>query len=321
MLPLRHPTIPFLVLFIFFFLLLFVLFPSAPAPQAEAKSAPAVLSAPHIPEGYLILDTADGKIIEVDTEEFIAVNVALELDPHAPMEALKAQAIASRSCFESMKLDNISQAYHFSCNSEEAFVWVPEDHFKGLWGEDYEKNMEKIQSAVKETEGQMLYYEGSIAHTAYFPMSCGLTLSDPQYPYLISVASPYDSLSPYFEDEKTFTPEEVKEICQRTWPEGKFDFQADHENWFRNIVYSTGSTVYSVDICGFGVTGQEAREAFDLASTAFTLEYTDGKFHFHTRGLGHGVGMSQQGALQMAAMGSSCEEILAWYFPGTVVSK
>ena len=180
--------------------------------------------------------------------------------------------------------------------------------------------MEKISSAVKETEGLVLTYESTIALAAYFPVSAGVTVEG-DLPYLISVASPYDSLSPYFEDAKSFTPEEVMEICKATWPEGRFDFDTDYEDWFSEIVFSTGSVVYSAKICGFGVTGNEVRQAFSLASSAFTVEFEEGEFVIHTRGLGHGVGMSQQGALQMAGTGASCEEILSWYYPGTVLAE
>lgn len=45
----------------------------------------------------------------------------------------------------------------------------------------------------------------------------------------------------------------------------------------------------------------------------------DGKFVFKVYGWGHGVGMSQQGAIQMAKDGSSYKQILAHYYPGTTL--
>lgn len=46
---------------------------------------------------------------------------------------------------------------------------------------------------------------------------------------------------------------------------------------------------------------------------------TEGKFIFHVYGWGHGVGMSQDGAIKMAKDGSSYDKILTHYFTGTTV--
>ena len=62
--------------------------------------------------------------------------------------------------------------------------------------------------------------------------------------------------------------------------------------------------------------GQKIREAFNLRSANFDLKYEDKKFVFTVRGFGHGVGMSQYGALFMAKEGSNYKEILKWYYTG-----
>ena len=65
------------------------------------------------------------------------------------------------------------------------------------------------------------------------------------------------------------------------------------------------------------LTGSEMRKLFALRSTAFTLEYKDGAFLFTVTGYGHGLGMSQYGANVMAKNGSTWQEILTHYYPGT----
>ena len=321
MFPLRRPLILSIAVYLAFFILLLPLFPANKAPADKPVTANAVLNplTPYTSEAYLIYDEGCGDVIEVPREEFVTAAVALEMSPDSPREALKAQAIAARSYYDSLKQTNIHREFHFICDSEKGIIYAPKEYFQKLWGEEYGVNMENIRGAVKETEGLVLTYGGHTALAAYFPVSSGVTVADPEHPYLISVASPYDSLSPYFEESQSFSPEEVMEICKATWPEGRFDFDMDYENWFSEIVFSTGSVVYSTNICGFGVTGNEVREAFSLASSAFTVEFKEGEFIIRTRGMGHGVGMSQQGALQMAGMGASCEEILSWYYPGTVL--
>ena len=61
---------------------------------------------------------------------------------------------------------------------------------------------------------------------------------------------------------------------------------------------------------------EKIREAFNLRSANFDLKYEDKKFVFTVRGFGHGVGMSQYGALFMAKEGSNYKEILKWYYTG-----
>lgn len=142
-------------------------------------------------------------------------------------------------------------------------------------------------------------------------------------PYLISVASPYDMLSGEYEKISEFSPDEVKAIATEKWGEEKFNFDLEYENWFTEIEYSLGGSVTSTNICGFSVTGNEVRAAFLLRSTTYKIEYDSekDKFIISTKGYGHGVGMSQTGAMAMAAAGADYISILAWYYPGTQLIK
>ena len=66
-------------------------------------------------------------------------------------------------------------------------------------------------------------------------------------------------------------------------------------------------------------TGSELRQLFKLRSTDFELSCKDGKFVFTVHGYGHGIGMSQYGANVMAKDGADYREILAHYYPSTVL--
>ena len=68
------------------------------------------------------------------------------------------------------------------------------------------------------------------------------------------------------------------------------------------------------------VTGREIRDLFSLRSANFDVNIHDEKVEFFVRGYGHGVGMSQYGAQNMAKQGSDYKQILAWYYPGTELS-
>ena len=53
----------------------------------------------------------------------------------------------------------------------------------------------------------------------------------------------------------------------------------------------------------------------------FSIEKSDNEVIFKVKGYGHGVGMSQYGALGMAKKGYSYQEILAHYYVGTTLVK
>ncbi len=56
-----------------------------------------------------------------------------------------------------------------------------------------------------------------------------------------------------------------------------------------------------------------------IRSTWFTVSRADGRFVFEGRGFGHGVGLCQTGAAARARAGESPRDILAFYYPGTVI--
>ena len=82
----------------------------------------------------------------------------------------------------------------------------------------------------------------------------------------------------------------------------------------KNIILSDDST-------GIVISGREAREIFGIRSTGFSVENTDGKFSFKVYGFGHGVGLSQNGAVIMADKGYNYREILTHYYSSTDISK
>ena len=69
------------------------------------------------------------------------------------------------------------------------------------------------------------------------------------------------------------------------------------------------------------VTGSQLRMALGLKSAAFTAERENGVVRFTCTGFGHGVGMSQTGANEMAKEGYTFEEIIKHFYTGTELAK
>ncbi len=68
-------------------------------------------------------------------------------------------------------------------------------------------------------------------------------------------------------------------------------------------------------------TAQTSQPAKPRSKYGYTIEKSGGDFVFYGRGWGHGVGMSQWGALAMAEQGYTAEQILTHYYPGTSIRR
>ena len=64
-------------------------------------------------------------------------------------------------------------------------------------------------------------------------------------------------------------------------------------------------------------TGDQFRDALSLPYSAFSLKDSEGKLKITTTGKGHGLGMSQWTANELAKEGKTYEEILQYFFEGT----
>ena len=110
--------------------------------------------------------------------------------------------------------------------------------------------------------------------------------------------------------------EEFKKVLTEkgATPEGK------KEKWIGKCELNSTGTVKSITLCGKDFSGTEVRSMFSLKSATFSVKYEDGKFVFSVSGYGHGVGMSQYGANEMAKKGNTYDEILLHYYKNSVIS-
>ena len=86
----------------------------------------------------------------------------------------------------------------------------------------------------------------------------------------------------------------------------------DTENKVRRALGGSGYTIQKQD-------GSTVDSGTLLPSAFFTIEYKEGNYIIHGGGFGHGIGMSQNGANQMAAKGMNYKEILGVFFVGITI--
>ena len=296
---------------------------AAQPPAEEAVSAP---EAPVQDRARTLRVLHGGLVEEMDMETYLIGVLRSEMPASFEPEALKAQAIAARTyTLYRMKdgpipnhpdadaCDDINCCKAYRSAEDAARDW-------GGMALYYE---EKLAKAVRETDAQVLLYEGEPILAVFFSSSNGHTQNagavwQSDLPYLQSVSSPEtEELVPNYYSVVSFTAEEFRERFLASYPEA--ELSGSPEQWITELTRSDAGFVTSLSVGGVRVKGNELRTILSLRSPSFTVEADGNSLTFHVTGYGHGVGMSQYGANILARQGMSAAEILEHYFTGAQV--
>ena len=138
-------------------------------------------------------------------------------------------------------------------------------------------------------------------------------------PYLVSVESRDDAEAvPNYISSVSYTEDELY-AALAAWNE-EAAVRVSEGALLSDAVFSTAGRLLSVKLCGEEVSGSELRRIFSLRSADVSWQRNEDGISFSVTGYGHGVGMSQYGANNMAAHGADCWEILSHYYPGTSIT-
>ena len=247
----------------------------------------------------------------MDLEDYVVGVVAGEMPASFSMEALKAQAVASRT-FALYKMDSIHNYVLSATINDQVYLTV--DDMKDKWGSDFLYYYNRVKEAVEATKGEVLTYNGAYASTYYFAISNGytddaLTVFQEDKDYLVSVESPWDKNYQAYTSLYTMNRED---FCS------KLDITCDSIH-VSQVIRADNHYVRSVVINGKPFTGQQVFQKLNLKSTDFTINVTDSSVEIRTFGFGHGVGMSQYGAQGMANEGYTYKDILSHYYRNTEI--
>lgn len=259
----------------------------------------------------------DDTIISIPLEEYIIGVVAGEMPASFEKEALKAQAVASRSYVLKKIEQNKNNDFDITDDILNQ-VYIDDNKMKEKWGNNYEMYLNKITEAVKETEGEYLTYNNEVIEAFFFSTSSGITENSEEVfstalPYLRSVESKWDSeVSPVFNSKNIFT---ISEFCTNLSIECNTNLE------IKNILYNNSGSIKSIEINNQIFSGTDVRQKLGLKSTNFTIEQNGNYVEINTKGYGHGVGMSQYGAQGMAKEGYTYDQILKYYYKDVEISK
>ncbi len=260
--------------------------------------------------GRILVLSSAGELVAinyVDLEQYLYSVLGGEMPTSWPLEAIQAQAVAARSYALYKRQRAASGLYDLEDNT----AWQV---YRGLATES-----QRTHAAVNATRGQVLTYNGQIIEAVFHSSSGGHTenvedIWSNSLPYLRGVRD-FDQGAPIFQWIKTFSMGEFQERIpgigplisatpERTTPQGRIITM--------RLTGQSGNRILS---------GNEMRQALGLRSTLFSITLIGmDTIQINGRGYGHGIGMSQWGARNLAAQGRTYQQILAHYYQGATLA-
>ncbi len=278
---------------------------------------------------------------ELSLEEYLCGVVPSEMPASYEIEALKAQAICARCYAHNQTKSMAYPEYNAHVDDSESFQVY-----------NNSKEQESTTMAVKETEGEKLWYEDQVAMTYFYSTSGGKSTSVEAWGTKLVDANQYlkgveitDESGKDYEGNLAWyrwtakIPKKVMETVvennlgkdigklkkieiTKKGPGGvvlelevlgtKKSVEIKTENKIRKFLGGDGYKITKQD-------GTTINSMKLLPSAFFDIEKSGDYFIINGGGYGHGIGMSQNGANELAKAGKDYKEILEFFYPGTKV--
>lgn len=243
---------------------------------------------------------------ELPIEDYVKGVVKAEVGENWPHAALKAQAVAVRTYAIYNILHKNNGIYHVTSSTLSQL-------YKGI------KTDPAVEEAVNATRGEVLTYDGRPINALYHSTSGGRTelpeeVFGRSFPYLQSVECDSSS-SPFYIWERRIQLKELEQVLKLD-PIGKIDVASRTKTGRARKVTFTGTGYEKV------YEANDLRKILGwkrLPSTWFNIVMSGNLVIFRGKGYGHGVGMCQWSSMEMAKKGFNYKEILARFYPGTVI--
>ena len=238
-----------------------------------------------------------------DTEKKVIRLVSEEMPGSYETEALKAQAVIART--------NLYR-------DPDMEIKENEDNLK--------ENLDRITFCVEDTRGEILTCKGEPIDAAYHAVSSRRTRNAAEVPgqedktYLASVDSSQDIKA---EEYLTIVYMEKKEMAGKLEPLLEKE-KVDPEKLPDSLKIQERDSAGYVTKIQYGeitLNGEAVRAALGLPSACFYFSQLEGRVRITVKGLGHGLGMSQYGANEMAKEGKDYREILNYYYQDIRIEK
>ncbi len=252
-------------------------------------------------------------INDLKLENYVIGVVAAEMPATFSYESLRAQAVVSRTfAYQKIISGNIS---YDELQFDKAQAYITKKEMKDKWKSKYDDYYKIIKSAVNNTKGEIIVYNGKPIKAYYFSTSNGVTENSKSVfgdeEYLVSVDSSFDKYVKDYEIETEFS---VNDFLNKLGIDEKNIIVGE-------IKKSSTNHVESLVINSITFSGINFRKMLNLRSTDFDIFVDKDKVKIITRGYGHGVGMSQYGANYLASKGQNYREIIKYFYHNVEIIK
>tara|TARA_R110002096_G_scaffold353021_2_gene546299 strand:- start:955 stop:2091 length:1137 start_codon:yes stop_codon:yes gene_type:complete len=238
-------------------------------------------------------------INNIDLDNYVAGVVEAEVGRKPPKEYFKLQAIICRT----YALSNTHKHLF------EGFNLCDEVHCQAYHGKTF---FTDIVDASMQTKGAVIVDSNIELITAAFHSNCGGETvnsedvwTSPLY-YLKAVKDTFCINKKNAVWEKEITVHTWNSFLMTHLPSNKIESSFSEEDLIKRKTLVANSSLNYKDI----------RNKFQLRSTFFTAKTQGNTVFLKGKGYGHGVGLCQEGAMEMAAQGYNYAEILHFYYSG-----
>lgn len=265
--------------------------------------------------------TKDNTTETIPIDEYLLGVVAAEMPASYEQEALKAQAIVARTytIYTILHNDHKHDLADICDDSSCCQAWISKmDRFANWEEEERDENWKKIESAVYETKGKIITYNGEPINAFFHANSGGKTeevsnvWGGTDLPYLKSVETSGEDAYTQYNSQVTFSKEEFESRLKQAYPEFQIDYH--EEDCIKIREYTNGNRVKTVKFGNTFLSGVEVRKILGLKSANFNCTIGENEITFSVKGYGHGVGMSQTGADSLAKEGKNSDEIIQHFY-------
>jgi stage II sporulation protein D len=256
-------------------------------------------------------------VASVPLEAYVAAALEGESATFSNPESLKAMAVVVRTYAARFRPRHGDEGFEFCDNT----------HCQNL---NFTGPAPGIRSAVEVTRGELLWYHNEPAAT-YYHQNCGGTLAAGEEvwptvhePYLRSHADPYCKQGSPLPWKSEFSREEVEKALRAqglslpaSWTELAVERRGASGRALRLLFTSKTGPAQPISASSLRFAIGRSFGWNRIRSDLYEVETTPTSVIFNGRGAGHGVGLCQAGAEEMAREGKSYRQILDFYYPGT----
>ncbi|MGN0467057.1 MAG: SpoIID/LytB domain-containing protein [Lachnospiraceae bacterium] len=261
----------------------------------------------------------DGRAI--DLEEYVKEVTAGEISMEEEQEAINAQMVIVRTNL----IRKIGQKKEIEAKSLNVRAVDEKTLRENLGVKKYSEATKKLRQAQKKTSGIVLKYKKKYIEALYHVCNTGMTVSAKEITgkekaYLQSEESSQDIESENYMNVEEFSKAQVVSKLKTKLEAKKID-----ENNVLESIHIEKKTelgyVKQIKVGEEEMTGEEWRTLFSLSSDNFYIEEYEGKIRMISLGKGHGMGLSQYGANEMAKQGRNYKEILKHYYRNIILES